>query len=218
MQIANDKFPKERNGLITGSKCSILFPDKGDGKAGQLTYAKQLAIQLYFNYFESGGNWQTEHGDMNEHSAFEFYKSNYDFSCEKGSFVQNGDYGGSSDALCDSHGVDFKCPTTLEKWVDYLFVGIDKQQYHQCQMYMWLFNKPMWKVAIYLTETKWMDDTEQQYPVPQNQRMIIVEVAKKEGWENELIEKGQFVIEQRDLLTDKLKENFSALNTQIDML
>lgn len=209
MQISNDKFPKERNGLITGSKCSVLFPEKGSGKAGQLTYAKELAAQRFFNYFESGGSWQTEHGDMNEHSAFEFYKSNHDFSIEKGTFVQDGNFGGSADALCYSHGVDFKCPTSLQKWLDYLFVGIDKQQYHQCQMYMWLFKKPLWKVAIYLTETKWMDDTEQQYPVSADQRMIIVEVPKEEGWDDTLIENSQYTIEQRDLHVELLKQKFT---------
>lgn len=209
MQIANDKFPSERNGLITGSKCSVLFPDKGDGRVGMSSYAKELAMQRFFNYFESGGSWQTEHGDMNEHSAFEFYKSNFDFSLEKGKFIQNGDFGGSSDALCVTHGVDFKCPTSLQKWLDYLFVGIDKQQYHQCQMYMWLFDKPMWKVAVYLTETKWMEDTDQQYPVPLDKRMIVVEVDRLDGWSEQLLAKSEFVISERDKYIEILKQNFN---------
>ena len=50
MEFAIDKFEGDRIGCITGSKCSVLFPDKGDGKVGQTTYAEQLAMQRYFNF------------------------------------------------------------------------------------------------------------------------------------------------------------------------
>lgn len=212
MLIANDIFHADRLGLITGSKCHVLFPEKGDGKAGQTTYAQQLAMQKFFNYFDTSGGWQTEHGNMNEHGAFEYFKTNYAFDCEKGGFIQNGEFGGTSDALCNKYGVDFKCPTTLENWLSYLFKGISKQQYHQCQMYMWLFDKPSWKIAAYLTETKWMEDTDQQYPVPLDKRVILVEVQKEVGWEDTLLENSKYTLEQRDIFYNQLMNEFSTNN------
>jgi hypothetical protein len=41
-------FDTNRFGLITGSRCSVLFP-KRSAEKGQRTYAKQLANQMYLS-------------------------------------------------------------------------------------------------------------------------------------------------------------------------
>jgi len=54
MDLANDKFDSQRFGLITGSECHVLFPEKGTGEVGQRTYAKKLANQMYFKFYDEG--------------------------------------------------------------------------------------------------------------------------------------------------------------------
>lgn len=198
MDLAIDKFDKDRFGLITGSPCLVLFPEKGDGKAGMKTYAKKLAYQKYFRFYDEVSTWQMQHGNMNEHEAFTFFQDNYDFNIEKGRFVQDGDWGGTCDAETKEYGIDFKCPTSLEGWLDFMLVGITKQQWHQAQMYMKLFKKPLWKVCAYLVETEWMLQNGLTYPVPENKRMIIVNVPKDETWEERLELATPFVIEERE--------------------
>ena len=208
MDLATDKFDAKRFGLITGSACSVLFPERGNGEVGQRTYAKKLANQMYFKHYDENSTWQTQHGNHNEYAAFEFFKTNYDFGLQLGDFKQIGNYGGTSDALSKHYGVDFKCPTSLDGWLDYLHVGIDKQQYHQAQMYMYLFEKPLWKVAIYLTETKFMEDFNLTYPVPENKRMIIVDVKKEDTWFTDLEINSPFVIRERDKYLKNLESHF----------
>lgn len=208
MDLANDKFDPNRFGLITGSACSVLFPDKGNGEVGKTTYAKTLANQKYFRYYDEVSTWQMQHGDMNEHEAFTYYQTNYDFNIEKGRFIMNGDWGGTSDSEAKEYGLDFKCPASLEKWLDYIHVGIDKQQWNQCQMYMFLFNKPVWKVCVYLTETEWMTERNLSYPVATDKRMIVVEVIKSEQWEQKLRENTPFIIEQREKFYKILCDQF----------
>lgn len=198
MDLAIDKFDSRRFGLITGSPCSVLFPDKGDGKKGMSSYAKELANQKYFRFYDEVSTWQMQHGNMNEHEAFTYFQDNYDFDIQKGRFEINGDWGGTSDAEAVKYGVDFKCPTSLEGWLDYIHLGINKQQWNQCQMYMFLFKKESWKIAAYLTETEWMIEREMTYPVDEDKRMIIIEVPKDEAWEGRLIESTAFVIEERE--------------------
>jgi hypothetical protein len=208
MDLANDKFDKERFGLITGSACSVLFPDKGDGKKGMQTYAKKLANNMYFKYYDEVSSWQMQHGNMNEHEAFTYYQSNYDFNLTKGEWKRIGNFGGTSDALAETYGMDLKCPCSLEAWLDYLHTGIDKQQYNQAQMYMFLFDRPLWKVCPYLTETEWMLQRNLEYPVKQDKRMIIVEVARDENWAQKLKENSAFVIDERDKFYQTLCNQF----------
>lgn len=208
MDLANDKFDPERFGLITGSACHVLFPDKGDGKVGMRTYAKQLANNMYFRFYDEHSTWQMQHGNMNEHEAFLYYQTNYDFEIEKGYFVRDGIIGGTSDALGKTYGADFKCPTSLDGWLDYIHVGITKQQFHQAQMYMRLFKKDLWKVCAYLTETEWMVNNGLVYPVPEDKRMIIVEVQKDETWDERLKESALFVIQERDKFYTLLCKQF----------
>lgn len=208
MDLANDKFDIERFGLITGSACSVLFPDKGNGEGGMRTYAKKLANNMYFRYYDEVSTWQTQHGNMNEHEAFLFYQTNYDFNIEKGMWKRDGDFGGTCDSLALKYGIDFKCPCSLEAWLDYIHEGISKQQYNQAQMYMYLFDKPLWKVCSYLTETEWMVQRELTYPVEESKRMIIVEVERSESWVERLYENSEFVIEERDKFYEILCKQF----------
>lgn len=208
MDLANDKFDKERYGLITGSPCSVLFPDKGTGEAGMRTYAKKLANNMYFRYYDEVSTWQMQHGNMNEHEAFTYYQTNYDFNIEKGLWKRDGNFGGTCDAIAENYGVDFKCACSLEAWLDYIHTGIDKQQFNQAQMYMYLFDKPMWKICAYLTETEWMIQRELTYPVPEDKRMIIVEIPKDETWEERLLNNSEFVISERDKFYEILCKQF----------
>ena len=208
MDLANDKFDKERYGLITGSPCSVLFPDKGNGEAGMRTYAKKLANNMYFRYYDEVSTWQMQHGNMNEHEAFTYYQTNYDFNIEKGLWKREGNFGGTCDAIAKDYGMDLKCACSLGAWLDYIHDGIDKQQYHQAQMYMYLFNKPLWKICAYLTETEWQIQRELSYPVEESKRMIIVEIPRDENWEERLLKSSEYVIEERDKFYDTLCKQF----------
>jgi hypothetical protein len=208
MDLANDKFDKERFGLITGSACSVLFPDKGDGKVGMKSYAKKLANNMYFRFYDEASTWQMQHGNMNEHEGFTYFQNTYDFNLEKGEWKRKGNFGGTSDALSIKYGADIKCPTSLEKWLDYIHEGVDKQQYSQAQMYMHLFNKESWKICAYLTETEWMIQRELTYPVSEDKRMIVVDIVKDVNFENRLQENSLFVISERDKFYKTLCEQF----------
>lgn len=214
MDLAIDKFDKERFGLITGSKCSVLFPKKS-AEVGQDTYARQLAIQLYFEHYDEVSTWQTEHGNFSENTAYEHYHDFVSKDIERGYWKRKGNCGGTSDAVCPSHGVDFKCPTTLEKWMDYMFDGITDQQYYQCQMYMYLFERDMWQVCAFLNETERMTDFGLVYPVPQNKRMIVIEVQKEIGWAEKLEVIAPKIIAKRDEYFAKLEERFGKKQTPI---
>lgn len=208
MDLANDKFDKERFGLITGSACSVLFPEKGSGEVGMRTYAKKLANNMYFRYYDEVSTWQMQHGNMNEHEAFTYYQTNYDFNIEKGMWKRDGNFGGTCDAIAEVYGMDLKCPCSLEAWLSYIHDGIDKQQYHQAQMYMFLFEKPLWKICAYLTETEFMIQRELTYPVPEDKRMIIVEVQRDDNWEEKLFKNSEFVVSARDSFYETLCTQF----------
>lgn len=210
MLLAIDTFPVERFGLITGSKCSVLFPLKGDGRVGQRTYAKTLANEKFFQFYDERGTWQTEHGKMAEHFAFMHYEERI-AELKKGRFIQKGECGGSTDAERSDRGVDFKCPTTLNHWLDYLHDPLSKEQKDQCQMYMYLTGLPMWEIAAYLIETQFMSDNGLQYPVPEEKRMIIVQIDKDPTWEIRLDEPSKYVIAERDRFFNNLKEQFGVL-------
>lgn len=209
MDLAIDKFDPNRFGLITGSACSVLFP-KRSAETGQRTYAKQLATQMYFKHYNEVNTWQMEHGNFNEHEAFEYYQKHYDKNIQKGFFMAKDYHGGTSDALCENYGVDFKCPTSLQKWLDYLTDGIDDQQYHQCQMYMYLFGKESWQICAYLTETLKMGEMGLTYPVPHDKRMIVINVEKEHGWLEKLQSATPKIITMRDHFYKLLENQFGV--------
>jgi len=213
MEFAIDTFPVDRFGLVTGSKCSVMFPLKGDGKVGMTTYAKQLANQKFFQFYDERGGWQTEHGKMAESFAFIDYENKFE-ELKQGRFISKGNCGGSTDAETDDYILDFKSPVTLEGWLDYLYFPLDKSQVDQLQMYMYLTGKKKAKICAYLTETNFMNDNGLTYPVPNDKRMIIVDVTKDETWEERLKEPLKFVIEKRDEFIKKLEKQFSENITQ----
>lgn len=210
MNFAIDTFNKERFGLVTGSKCGVLFPLKGDGAKGQETYAKQLAKELFFQTYDEVTSWEMEHGKMAESFAFAHYNERIDNRIEPGEWLRKGDCGGTIDAkIPNVKGVDFKAPTTLEKWLQYLFEGIDKQQECQCRMYMYLTDLPEWEIAAYLTETQKMNDNGLIYPVDEKDRMIRTSVTRNTDWEKALEIQVPSVIAVRDKYVKILEKRFN---------
>jgi len=202
------EFDERRFGLITGSKCSVLFPKKS-AEVGQRTYAKQLANQLYFKYYDDIETWQMGHGKDFEAEAYIYYKDRYDNSAiHKPEFALIGDCGGSADCIGDNEGADFKCPTSLQNWLEYLHEGIDDQQYHQAQMYMHLYKKEHWNVCAYLAEPIKLSDIGISYPVKSNQRMIIRRIDKEPGWDKKLDLATPKIIEMRDQFLAVLTAHF----------
>lgn len=208
MSFAIDTFPKERFGLVTGSKCSVMFPLRGDGVVGMSTYAKQLANERFFQFYDEMSSRATDHGKMAEHFAFLHYRDYYGADIFNGSFYQKGDCGGSTDAETKDRIIDFKCPVTLEAWLDYLYDKLDKKYYDQLQMYIYLTGKEYAEIAAYLIETQFMTDNGLTYPVEEKDRMIIVGVKKDKTWEERLNEQLPFVVQMRDKYIDILKAKF----------
>lgn len=180
MLLAIDTFPQERFGLVTGSRCSSLVP-KRSAEVGQKTLSKLLAKERVFEFYDERGTWQTEHGKMSEQFAFEHYEKYFDNQIVKGRWIANGEIGGSTDAETETYGIDFKCPTSLQAWLDYM-EGIEDDQYNQAQLYMMLTNKPKWVIAAFLIETQFMTDNGLCYPVPNEKRMILNEVEASPEW------------------------------------
>lgn len=196
---------KERYGKVTGSQCYILFPKRANPKTYE-SYALELAVQKKLGYFEEKGSWQTDHGHTREPLAMDEYRKKYPFAY-KPEFKNKGEIGGSADCLVEGEnfGVDFKCPTSLIKWISYLD-GIDHQQERQAQMYMWLYDKEEWHILAYLSETDKMNDSGDTYPIPSNKRFIVNIVKKDPSFNDEIIEKANKIIERRNVLIDLLEE------------
>lgn len=211
MNLAIDTFPAERFGLITGSRCTPLFPVR-DAEKGQRTLARELANEMFFQFYDEFGNKDTEHGTMAEAFAFEHFQEHHDTSIEKGRWIRKGDCGGSTDAELSDYGVDFKCPTKLSKWLEYVYNGVSSEQVNQCQMYMYLTGKDKWVIAAYLQETQWMSDNGLRYPVPENKRMILKEVFKSIEWQDKLHVAVPRVIEWRNENLEILKLQFKDIN------
>jgi hypothetical protein len=210
MSFAIDTFDKERFGLITGSKCSVLFPDRGDGKKGMRSYAKLLAKEMFFQFYDEKSTWQMEHGKMAEHFAFLHYHEKISSKIDKGSFVKKGDCGGTIDAKIPGVKIiDFKCPTSLDEWLEYMFEPLSKEQVNQCQMYMYLENLPEAEIAAYLTETQYMNDNGLVYPVKEKDRMIIRKVPRDHTWEWRLEAPAKYVISERNEFVKALQQKFN---------
>jgi len=122
-----ETFPKERFGLVTGSKCSVMFPLRGDGVVGMTTYAKQLANERFFQFYDEMNSRATDHGKMAEHFAALHYREHYDDSLQEGGWYRNGECGGSTDGETTTKVIDFKCPVTLEGWLYFLYNKLDKK-------------------------------------------------------------------------------------------
>ena len=203
-----NQFDPKRIGKITGSQVHLLFPRR-ENKVSQLTYAKHLANEMFFGEIKSPETWQTKHGKNSEYHANNYYTEHYDFGVTyKPPFIENGVFGGTPDAIATTYGIDYKCPTSFEKWIDYLYEGIDHQQYHQMQLYMWLTGLKHWKVCAFLTETEKMEEDGLKYPIEDTKRMLVINVAYDENWANELEERAKFIIEHRNIFYEALKVKF----------
>lgn len=205
-----NKFDTRRSGKITASQVHILFPKRDNPKTKE-TYAKHLANEMFFGEIQQGETWQTEHGNDAEYHANNYFTQFYDFNVNfKPEFICKGEFGGTPDAISTTYGIDYKCPTSLEKWLDYIHEGIDHQQWHQCQMYMWLTGLKHWKICAFLIENKFMSEQSINYPVPYENRMIVIDVPCDENWANDIQEKAQPIIEMRDKYFNNLKLAFNG--------
>jgi len=207
---ANAKFPPERFGLITGSVCSPLFAARGLGKGAE-TLAIKLAREKYFQFYDEVSTWQMEHGILCEELAFSHWVTYIDHEIVHGQFYQKDDCGGSTDAEHIDYGIDFKCPTSLGSWLDYQRFGIDEGQFNQCQMYMHLTGKKLWKIAAFLMETDRMSNNGLIYPVSIDRRMIVVDVPVDVEWQETLSVNAPIVAKMRDAEFDKLVEKWNDL-------
>jgi hypothetical protein len=122
----------------------------------------------------------------------------------------DGNCGGSTDAENpkQKYGIDFKCPTSLNKWLEYLYDGVSNEQFHQCQMYMHLTGYDKWVIAAYLVETQYMVDNGLTYPVAHDKRTIIVEVERDTTWSERLAVIAPKIIAKRDEYVEILKMKF----------
>lgn len=202
--LAIDTFPKERFGRVSGSRCTPLVP-KGDAKKGMITLAKKLAKERFFGFYDEVSTWEMEHGKMGEFWAFEHFKQYHDEGIEKGVFGHDENTAWSTDAELLDYGVDFKCPTTLDGFLDYMFDGLSDYEKNQAQFYMYKRNKPKWVIAAFLIETQRMTDNGLTYPVPEKGRMHLIEVLPNLEWRDKFETNLPFVIEQRDTFIEMLK-------------
>lgn len=212
MNFAIDTFSKERFGLVTGSKCSVLFPLRGDGAVGKRTYAKTLANEKFFQTYDEKSTWQTEHGKMAEPLAFQYYNENIDSSISLGSWFRQGECGGTIDAMLESKVIDFKCPTSLNSWLDYLHDPLDKEQKDQLQMYMFLTGKEEAEIAAFLIETQFMTEHGLTYPVDMKHRMITVPVKKDPSWAERLQDVLPGLLALRDEFYETLVKSFPKVS------
>lgn len=210
MSFAIDSFNAERFGLVTGSRCTVMFPLKGDGLIGMRSYAKQLANEKFFKTYDERSSWEMEHGKMAEFHAFNHYEQFINKNIVKGDWVRVGECGGTIDAETDEEVIDFKCPTSLAKWLDFLHEPLKKDYRDQLNMYCHLRRKKRGRIAAYLTETNFMSDNGLVYPIPEEKRMIVVDVQYDPFWESKLNENLPFVIQQRDIFLKKLEQTFNA--------
>lgn len=204
------EFHEDRPGLVTGSKCSVLFPLKGDGAKGQRTYAKQLAQEKFFGFSDEVSTWQTEHGKMGEMAAFEHYVERINPELTVGGWRRKDDCGGTTDAELPDTVIDFKCPTSLKEWLEYLYEDLDKEKQDQLQMYCFLTGKPYGEIAAYLIETQRMTDNGLTYPIPEEKRMICVRIEASKEWQEILLDRVPGVIKMRDEFIEKLKQRFNG--------
>lgn len=199
---------EKRYGRITGSKADVLFP-KRSNPATQETYAKELARGMYFEFRDEVNTWQTNHGHYGEVIAMQEYQKSYPLAYKPDFEPLGDDFGGSADCLIpmEDFGVDFKCPTSMEKWLEYL-EGCDHQQERQAQMYMLLYKKDKWKILAFLTETERMINDGVFYPVPSDKRFIEVVIEKDPTFEEELYKRAKPLLKKRDEEYQKLINQF----------
>lgn len=208
MNLAIDKFDPQRLGTITGSKAHILMPKSGKVVEGMVTYARQLAKEKYFQFYDEVSTWQMEHGVQSESYALAHWRKYVNPDLEEGYFKIDGQISGTCDHICDDYLVDSKCPTTMEKWLEYYYDGINSQQYHQGQLYCHLFDRDRIIFGAYLCETNKMSDFGLTYPVAEKDRLIQVEVVRDKTWIEKFMPQAEFVLNERDRYIEILTSKF----------
>lgn len=204
MELATDIFPPERFGRVSGSRCGPLVPLK-DAKKGMITLAKKLAKERYYQFYDEVSTWEMEHGKLNEPMAHEHFKKYFDKKICKGHSGFEGELAWSTDAEGIDYGVDYKCPTSLEKFNEYLFEGISDYEYNQAQFYMMKRNLSRWYVCPFLAETLRMSDYGLIYPEKEENRMLPIEVLPSDEWREKFWSNLPFVVENRDTYIEILK-------------
>ena len=91
-----------------------------------------------------------------------------------------------------------------------MYEGISEQEYNQCQMYMYLSSKDLWKICAFLLETQFMSDNGLVYPVDHTRRMIVVDVHQDPAWVLKLNTNLPKVIEMRNEFLETLKQQFDG--------
>jgi len=184
------------------------MPESGKVVQGMQTYAKQLAKERYFQFYDEVSTWQTEHGNQSESYALAHWRKYVNPDLQEGYFKRIGELSGTCDHICDDYLVDSKSPVSMENWLNYLYEGVSKQQYHQGQMYCYLFDRPRIIFGAYLCETNRMSDFGLVYPVPESQRLIQIEVVSDPNWINKFLPMAEKVIAMRDEYIELLSERF----------
>jgi len=76
-------------------------------------------------------------------------------------------------------------------------------------MYMYIFDRPLWKVCVYLTETLRMGEFGLTYPVHQLDRMMEFNVCVDLEWQEKLKRVSPRLVELRDNYLDQLNQKFT---------
>lgn len=209
--FAADIFHPERFGLITGSRCTPLVPKK-NAKEGMITLAKNLAMEKYFQFYDEVTTWRLQHGKLGETFAFQHYQKYFSPNVKEGRWIKDGDTGGNTDAEENDCGADFKCPTSLENWLEYLFEPIPDDNFNQAQLYMRLTGYSKWKICAYLIETNKMSEEGFVYPIHDKDRMIIRTVIRDDDWNAKFEANLPFVLDKREEYLQKLQQKFGSVN------
>ena len=165
-------------------------------------------MQRVFHHYDEIGTWQTEHGQYAEHEALQHARTYWNAKLEKPKFIANGLFGGSPDAVADDFGCDFKCPTSMQKWLEYAIEKVSPQQHYQCQMYMMLTGFDTWFIYAYLTETVRMGEFGLTYPVEPKNRAIKIPIEFDPMFPEQLQERTELfmpIVETYIELFSKLK-------------
>lgn len=204
------QLSERRYGLVTGSRCSSLVPKK-TAEVGMRSLAFELASEIAFKYRDSISTWQTEHGNYAEPFALDHYREFYDQSLQNGTFHFTKHEGGSTDAEGLDYIIEIKSPTTFNGWLEFIILDqytIDKKYYDQCQMYMRLTGKRKAYLCAFLLETLRMNDNGDVYPVPNDQRMIRIDVDYSQEWNDKFEINLPKVISDRDIFLEGIVKRF----------
>ncbi len=179
------QMPDERRGRITASQIHKLFTATGSiaNNDTARNYIRSLAMEDFFGLHESADAWQLAHGHYAEPLAVQAYEQLTGRNVDQLQFITIGEYLGATPDGVDSEDVllDFKAPVSLQNWALQAMKPISSDYWHQLQMGMVATKTEKARLCFYLTETERMTDYDKYYPVPEDNRLIILELEKDEG-------------------------------------